>query len=159
MEDFMLYGQEEAELEQKLEYNSKLKPNTFFMFNEGKFGGSIVTVEKVQNEDLIFITPKGKRIRAFKEFRKPTCKRDCQVFAGMISSLSKWNPTISFEIPLIRKSTASKSKFVWTDDMEKEYVTVRKTMIEQICLTPYNPDKTLRLILDETRLCALPVDR
>ena len=111
----MLYGQEEAELEQKLEYNSKLKPNTLFMFNEGKFGGSIVTVEKVQNEDLIFITPKGKRICAFEKLRKPTCKKDCLVFAGMITSILKWDPTISLEILLIRKATASKSNFVWTD--------------------------------------------
>ena len=31
--------------------------------------------------------------------------------------------------------------------MEKEYSMVRKTMLEQIRLTPFNPDKTLRLII------------
>ena len=66
-------------------------------------------MEKVQNEDLIFIKLKGKRIRAFEELRKPACKNDCQLFAGMISSLLKWNSTISLEIPLIRMATASKS--------------------------------------------------
>ena len=34
--------------------------------------------------------------------------------------------------------------------MEKEYRTVKKTMLEQICLTPYNPDKTLRLKIDRS---------
>ena len=32
--------------------------------------------------------------------------------------------------------------FVWTDEMEREYHKVWKTLLEQICLTPYNPDLT-----------------
>ena len=42
--------------------------------SEIEFGGSVVTVEKVQNQDLIFITPKLKRIRALEELRKPQTK-------------------------------------------------------------------------------------
>ena len=57
--------------------------------SEIEFGGSIVTVEKVQNQDLIFITPKTKRIRALEELRRPQTKKDCQVYAGMISSLMR----------------------------------------------------------------------
>ena len=38
--------------------------------------------------------------------------------------------------------------FVWMDEMEKECRIVKKTMLEQIRLKPYNPDKTLRLIID-----------
>ena len=37
---------------------------------------------------------------------------------------------------------------MWTDESEREYVTVRKTMLKQIHLTPYNEEKTLRLIID-----------
>ena len=79
--------------------------------------------EKVKNEELIFIAPKGKRMKAFKELRKLQNKHDCQVFSGMLSSLSKWNPSVALEIPLIRKAT---------DAMEQEYNTVRKTMLAQI---------------------------
>ena len=75
MNDFLLFGRDTVELEEKLEKfilfvqekNLKLNPNKFFISNEVKFGGSIVTVEKVQNEDLIFIQPKRKRINAFEE--------------------------------------------------------------------------------------------
>ena len=35
------------------------------------------------------------------------------------------------------------AKFISTDEMEKEYGTVKKTMLEQC----YNLDKTLRLII------------
>ena len=52
----------------------------------------------------------------------------------MISSLLKWNPTVALEIPLIRKATAAKGKFIWTDELDQEYVRVRKTMLEQISL-------------------------
>ena len=50
----------------------------------------------------------------------------------MLSSLSKWNLTVALEIPLMRKATAAKGRFVWTDAMKQEYNTVRKTMLAQI---------------------------
>ena len=111
-------------------------------------GGSVLTVEKVKNQDLIFITPRGKRIKAFEELRKPQNKKDCQIFSGMLSSLSTWNPTVALEIPMIRKTTASEGKFVWTDEMDREYEAVRKTMLEQIQLTPFEPNKSLILVID-----------
>ena len=73
-----------------------------------EFGGSVLTMEKVKNQDLIFIAPEGKSIKAFEELCRPETKRDCQVFSGMLSSLQCWSPTIALEIPLIRKATASK---------------------------------------------------
>ena len=44
--------------------------------SEIEVGGSIVNVEKVKNQDLIFITPKTKRIRALEELRRPQTKKD-----------------------------------------------------------------------------------
>ena len=128
--------------------NLNLKKKKFVIGSELEFGGSILTVEKVKNEELIFIAPKSKRIQAFAELRKPASKKDCQIFSGMLSSLAKWNPTVNLEIPLIRKDTASKGKFMWNDEMEKEYETVRKTILSQIRLTPFDPNKSLRLVID-----------
>ena len=122
MDDFLLYGRNlKEELKVEDEVGSQVE-----------FGGSVLTAEKVKNEELIFIAPKGKRMKAFEELRKPQNKHDCQVFSGMLSSLSKWNPTVALEIPLIRKATAAKGRFVWTDAMEQEYNTVRKIMLAQI---------------------------
>ena len=58
------------------------------------------------------------------------------MFAGMISSMSKWNPTVALEIPLKRKATESKGKLIWADELDHRYVRVRKTMLEQISLKP-----------------------
>ena len=125
----MLHARNLDELEQKLvkflEFaaykNLKLKMKKFMVGSQVEFGGSLITVEKVQDQDLIFITPKSKRIRALEELRRPQTKKDCQVFAGMISSLQRWNPTVALEIPLLRKATASKSRFIWSDEMQKEW--------------------------------------
>ena len=54
-------------------------------------------------------------------------------------SLAKWNPTVALEIPLIRKATAARGKFVWTDEMEREYNIVTDTMLAQTQLTPFDP--------------------
>ena len=89
----------------------------------------MITVEKVKNQDLIFIAPKGKRIWAFEELCRPETKRYCQLFSGMLSSLQRWNPTVALEIPLIRKATASKGRFIWSDEMQREYESIRKTML------------------------------
>ena len=122
----MLYVRGMDKLEEKLENslqfaakkNKKLKTKKFVIGSQVEFGGSVLTVEKLKNQELIFITPKGEKIRAFEELRNPQNKKDCQVFSGMLSSLSKWNPTVSLEIPLIRKATADKGKFVWTDKID-----------------------------------------
>ena len=58
--------------------NLKLRLSKFMVGSEIEFGGSVVTVEKVQNQDLIFITPKLKRIRALEELRKPQTKNFLQ---------------------------------------------------------------------------------
>ena len=59
-----------------IEKNLKLKPNKFCISNEVELGGSIITVVKAQNEDLIFKTTTGKRISAIEELIKPTCRKE-----------------------------------------------------------------------------------
>ena len=66
----------------------------------------------------------------------------------MLSSLAKWNPTVALEILIIRKATASEGIFIWTDEIQKEYEVERKIMLEQIQLTPFDPNKSLRLVID-----------
>ena len=77
MDDFPLYGKDIQELEQKLvtfmkfvkKKNFKLNPKNSMCWTRSSF---IITVEKVMNEDLIFISPKGKQIKAFEELKKMT---------------------------------------------------------------------------------------
>ena len=66
----------------------------------------------------------------------------------MLASLASWNPSLPLKIPLLRKATAGSGKFTWTEDLQKECVNRKKVMNDQIVLTPYDPSKTLRLVVD-----------
>ena len=156
MDDFMIYARSLEELEKKLEKfmafaqekNLKLNPKKFFISEEVEFGGSVVSSEKCANEDLVFISPKNKRVKAFEELKKPASKKDCQIFCGMLASFQAWNPSLPLEIPLLCKATASTGRFIWTEALEEEYNNVREIMINQIRLSPYDPSKPLRLVID-----------
>ena len=85
MEDFLLYGRNLKELQENLEKflsfasekNLKLKTKKFIIGSQVEFRGCVLTAEKIRNEELIFIAPKGKRIKAFEELRKLQNKHDC----------------------------------------------------------------------------------
>ena len=106
--------------------NLKLNPKKFFISEEVEFGGSSVTAEKCENETLIFISPKNKRIKTFEELRKPRTKKDVHVLCGLLASLQQWNPSVPLEVPLLRKATAGSAKFTWTQDLEQEYQNVKR---------------------------------
>ena len=55
---------------------------------------------------------------------------------------------MGLEISFIRKATASKGRFIWIDEMQKEYKSVREALLAQIQLTPFDPKKSLRLVID-----------
>ena len=97
---------------------------------------------------MIFIAPKSKRIKAFEELRKPTCKKEVQVYCCMLASLQSWYPNLPLNIPLLRKATAGAGKFSWTPALEAEYQAVKEIMVTQIRLSPYDREKKLCLIID-----------
>ena len=70
------------------------------------------------------------------------------MLCGLLASLQQWNPSVPLEVPLHRKATAGTAKFTWTQDLEQEYQNVKMVMVEQIRLSPYDPTKTLRLVID-----------
>ena len=53
--------------------------------------------------ESVFIEPKHNRIMALEELRKPETTRELQVFAGMVSSLQNWFPSLPLVIPNIRR--------------------------------------------------------
>ena len=57
-------------------------------------------------------------------------------------------PSLPLNIPNLRKATAGNSKFVWTEILEQEYNVARQIMETQIQLSPYDPEKQLRLLID-----------
>ena len=75
---------------------------------EVQFGGSVVSAEMVQGEDVLKILPRHKRIKAFENLKKPETKKEAQSFCGMLSSLESWCPRVPLNIQLFRKECGSK---------------------------------------------------
>ena len=130
------------------EKNLKLNPEKLLVLEEVEFGGSVISYETVEKENIIFIGPKDKRIKAFSELKKLTTKKEVQIFCGMLASLQSWFPSIPLNIPNLRKATAGASKFTWTQILDEEYLAVKKIITSQIRLSPYDPEKKLRLVID-----------
>ena len=95
MDDILLYDRSLEELKKKLEVfigycdkkNLKLKPSKMVIGEEVEFAGTMIRAETVQNDDVVNILPRDKRIKAFMELKKPETKMEIQVLCGMMSSL------------------------------------------------------------------------
>ena len=154
MDDVLIAGRDMEDLKGKLhtflgfcqEKNIKLKPSKFLVSTEVEFGGCIISRETLG--DSVFIEPKHNRILAFEELKKPTTKRELQVYAGMCSSLQSWFPALPLVIPNIRRACGGGSKLEWDAVMNEEYQMVRDVMKKQLRLSPYNEKEPLCLVVD-----------
>ena len=83
MDDILLFGRTLEELKKKLkvflgyyeEKNLKLKPSKMVISKEVEFAGTAIRAEKLQDEDVVNILPREKRIQAFMELKKPEKKK------------------------------------------------------------------------------------
>ena len=156
MDDWLLHAPTLANLEEKItqlmlfckDKNLKLNPSKLRVAEQVEFGGTVISHEIVRKESVVFIEPKAKRILAFEELKRPSTKKEAQVWCGMLASLQQWFPCLPLNIPLMRKACAGASKFNWTELLEAEYLAVKEIMRTKMCISPYDPRKELRLIVD-----------
>ena len=80
------------------------------------------------------------------------CKKDMQIYCGILSSLQAWYPNLPLNIPLMSKATAGTGKFMWTEALEAEYLVVKEIITKQIRLSPYDPQKKLCFIIDRAKM-------
>ena len=113
-----------------------------------KFGGTIISAEKVAENSIIFLDPPDNRILAVTEMKRPESTKNVQTLMGMISSLKPWFPNINFTTPALRGACGNKSKFIWTPEMNLEFEKVKLIFTDQIRLSPFNPDKEINILID-----------
>ena len=156
MDDWLVSGRSLEEVEQKLEKLMKfckdlflkLNPDKLVFSTEVEFGGTIISSNTISQEEVIFIDPKDKRIKAFSDMKKPKSKKEVQVFCGLLASLQGWFPALPINISNLRRATAGSTKLVWNNLLEEEYTAVKNIMSTEIRLSPYNQEKTLNLVID-----------
>merc|ERR1712215_532917 len=92
VDDFLFYGTSLEDLEEQIEklmrfctkINLKLAPSKFCLNTSVKFGGTIISAEKIQNNSVIFLDQPDKRILAVTEMEQPKTRKDLQRLTGMI---------------------------------------------------------------------------
>ena len=102
VDDFCLFGNSIEDLEDQIEtlmkmcsdINLKLAPSKFKLSNAVKFGGTIISSQRIKDGHVIFIDPPDQRIVAVTEMRSPGTKKELRTLCGMISSLGEWFPSI-----------------------------------------------------------------
>ena len=62
--------------------NLKLNPEKFLISEQVEFGGSVISAETVRDEDVIFVGPKNKRVRAFQSLKSLQIKERCRSYVG-----------------------------------------------------------------------------
>ena len=124
---------------------------------EVEFAGTAIRAETVENEDVVSILPRDKRVKAFMDLKKPETKKEVQVMCGMLSSLQQWVPSLPLNLSMLRKATVGEGKLIWTDEFEVEYHPAVNIMKNRIKLSPYDPTKRLRLKNCRNRLHPLPI--
>ena len=63
-----------------------------------------------KNEHVVSVLPKDKRIQAFFKIKRPSNKKDIQMFCRMLASLQSWNPDLPMNIPILRKAAGSRGE-------------------------------------------------
>ena len=130
--------------------NLKLETARFIISEEVEFGGSVISAEMVQGEDIVNILSKHGRIKAFQNLKEPESKKELQSFQGIL--LQGWCLSILLNLPLLRKACGAKGKIYWTQEMNSKYIEVSKLMQTQIKISPYNPLMELNLAIDRASL-------
>ena len=113
-----------------------------------KFGGTIISSDKIVNQQIVFLDPPDYRILTITEMPEPKSKKELQSFCGMISSMRVWFPNMIYSTDNLRLGCAHEVKFQWTKTMQQEFDKVKLIFTDQIRLSPYDPSKELNILTD-----------
>ena len=128
--------------------NLKLSPSKFKLSSAVKFGGTIISSQKIKDGHVIFLDPPDQRILAVTEMQSPRNKKELRTLCGMISSLGDWFPSIQFNMKNLRAGCGMMKKFEWTKIMEIEFKAVKNIFTHQIRLSPLDVDKKINIATD-----------
>ena len=110
VDDFCLFSDTIEGLEKQINklmkmcesINLKLSPSKFKLSTTVKFGGTVISSQKIKDGHVIFLDPPDQRILAVTEMPKPRTKKELRTLCGMISSLRDWFPSIQFNMENLR---------------------------------------------------------
>ena len=162
MDDILCAGSNIKQLERRLRSllevcrtkNMKLKPQKFTCGTSVTYGGCVLSSVGTNGSRQVLITPETAKLDALLNIDRPTTKRGAQVVIGMLNQLSGWIPDLSFKAKGLRQLTGNR-KFVWSSDLEKEWLEMKKAIKKSIALSPLDPTLPIHLHCDAAKKCGM----
>ena len=124
----------------------KLQPSKFTIGRKVVFGGCKIS----SKTDKMLINPGKEKTVIINPFEVPTCRKDIQSFLGFVTQMASWVPGLQVNLQGMRKLTSSRSNFIWTPDLQKEFDKVME-MKKMIPMTPLDLKRESHIHCDASK--------
>ena len=94
------------------------------------------------------LMPQDSKIRAVQETEAPKCAKDVKSFLGLVSYCSKFIPNFATISEPLRRLTRKNQEFVWNDEQQNTFNTLKKMLTSAKVMSYYNPEAETRLTVD-----------
>jgi len=91
--------------------------------------------------------PQLNKVKAISEFPRPTNKKACKRFLGMMGFYSDLIPTIQYTMGPLHEICGSKSEFAWTDIQERAFLRAKELLVNSSYLSFPSNSEDSKLIL------------
>ena len=119
-----------------------------------KFNPDKCSIKKQQIEDFgRVISTKGikpcpKKVQAFLNMSPPANKQELQSFLGSVNSMSNFTSNLAQKTHIMRSLLKKDVHYVWTPDMEKDFVAIQQAIADVTVLIHFDPNKPVTIETD-----------
>ena len=105
---------------------------------------------------MIYITPisnRGinadpKKVDTILNFRAPNTREELQSFLGLVTYFGKFIPNLGTETDPLRQLIKTDVKFDWTQEHQKHFHNLKKSLVNLTTLSYFDPQRRTRLVAD-----------
>ena len=112
-----------------------------------KFAGHIVSANGTE--------PDPEKIQALQDFPAPADLTGLRSFLGLANQLGAFLPDLAHSSNKMRQLLKKDTAFLWTDEIDDEFVALKKLLTSEMLVKPFNISLPTELLTDASRLNGL----
>ena len=155
VDDILVWANDLPELRQSVsviaekcrELNIILSKKKFELGPEISFAGLLLNSHGVKPDPV--------RIIALTDFPLPKDVTGVRSFLGLANQLAGFVPDFAHMTVKLRELTAKKNAFIWLEDHQAEFDTVKRLLTSDMVVTHFNPNLPVTVLTDASRLHGL----
>ena len=165
IDDVLVSGNHIVTLEERLERmlkvclkkNMKLHPDKLQIGRRVTFGGVTIEASKTVGDDQrrVYMSPSEEKLQTFLDLQTPQTKVEVQRVCGMAAQMKKFCPGIMLTFPKLQKLSAHNTVFRWDEELNAEFMTLKKTLKESVKLSPLDVKKRIIAYTDAAVTCGM----